>query len=164
MVEKIYEFNFNGHEIYAIGNLEGVNKTVVLFMHGIPGDRVDSRRLEVPWFMIGMGFLICRMVELPALIIGCIGFEMVILNKEKRVCGKMLNRDFKVIACSRAIILGLLAFMMYTTVSKFPHMIFLTGAMVYSILFIVSYDLHALIENKARAFEKVNISYMRKIA
>lgn len=47
MVEKIYEFNFNGHEIYAIGNLEGVNKTVVLFMHGIPGDRVDSRRLPV---------------------------------------------------------------------------------------------------------------------
>lgn len=125
---------------------------------------VVAMGLEVPWFMIGMGFLICRMVELPALIIGCIGFEMVILNKEKRVCGKMLNRDFKVIACSRAIILGLLAFMMYTTVSKFPHMIFLTGAMVYSILFIVSYDLHALIENKARAFEKVNISYMRKIA
>ncbi len=46
-MEKIYEFNFNGYEIYAIGNLESVNKVIVLFIHGIPGDRVDSRRLPV---------------------------------------------------------------------------------------------------------------------
>lgn len=127
---------------------------------------VVAMGLEVPWFMIGMGFLICGMIELPALIIGCIGFEMVILNKEKKVCGMMLNGDFKIIACSRVIILVLLAFMMYVTVLKFPYMIFLTGAMMYSISFIVSYNLHTLVENKAKAFEmkKVNTSYMRKIA
>lgn len=118
---------------------------------------------EVPLFIVGLILLINGYAILASLTLSCIGLERAILEREKNICGKMLNKDFITIAISRALIMVCLAFLAYKIISASPSMVFLVITVVYSVLLIVNYKLYTLIENKAKVFETMNKNYTRKI-